>query len=91
MFNRKEYTVSAELQIPDYDVEAGIRIGAADPSTKSKGTHSIQIDFINKNIPQASLIGLVKYVFIQLRMCMQLTVHHAENIFTPWNTDIMSN
>ncbi|XP_053531616.1 apolipoprotein Bb, tandem duplicate 1 isoform X2 [Ictalurus punctatus] len=60
MFNRKEYTVSAELQIPDYDVEAGIRIGAADPSTKSKGTHSIQIDFINKNIPQASLIGLVK-------------------------------
>ncbi|XP_058235125.1 apolipoprotein Bb, tandem duplicate 1 isoform X2 [Hemibagrus wyckioides] len=58
MFNRKEYTVSAELQIPDYDIEAGIRIGSADPSTK--GTHSIQIDLINKNIPQASLIGLAK-------------------------------
>ncbi|MCJ8743825.1 hypothetical protein PDJAM_G00098620, partial [Pangasius djambal] len=58
--NRKAYTVSAELQIPDYDIEAGIRIGAADPSTKGKGTHSIQIDFINKNIPQASLVGLAK-------------------------------
>ncbi|XP_034169697.2 apolipoprotein Bb, tandem duplicate 1 isoform X1 [Pangasianodon hypophthalmus] len=58
--NRKAYTVSAELQIPDYDIEAGVRIGAADPSTKDKGTHSIQIDFINKNIPQASLVGLAK-------------------------------
>ncbi|KAK3516813.1 hypothetical protein QTP70_023691, partial [Hemibagrus guttatus] len=59
-FNRKEYTVSADLQIPDYDIEAGIRISPADPSTKGKGTHSIQIDLINKNIPQASLIGLAK-------------------------------
>lgn len=61
MFNRKKYTVSAELQIPDYDIEAGIRIGAADPKTKSKGAHSIQIDLLNKNIPQASLIGQAKY------------------------------
>ncbi|XP_060722344.1 apolipoprotein Bb, tandem duplicate 1 [Tachysurus vachellii] len=60
MFNRKEYTVSAELQIPDYDIEAGIRIGTADPNTKVKGTHSIQIDLINKNIPKASLTGLAK-------------------------------
>ncbi|XP_027021973.2 apolipoprotein Bb, tandem duplicate 1 [Tachysurus fulvidraco] len=60
MFNRKEYTVSAELQIPDFDIEAGIRIGTADPSTKVKGTHSIQIDLINKNIPMASLTGLAK-------------------------------
>ncbi|XP_053345355.1 apolipoprotein Bb, tandem duplicate 1 [Clarias gariepinus] len=60
MFNRRENTLSAEFQIPDYDIEAGIRIGAADPSNKGKGTHSIQIDFINKNIPQASLVGLAK-------------------------------
>ncbi|KAF5891255.1 apolipoprotein, partial [Clarias magur] len=60
MFNRKEYTLSAEFQIPDYDIEAGIRIGAADPSNKDKSTHSIQIDFINKNIPHASLVGLAK-------------------------------
>lgn len=66
MFNRRENTLSAEFQIPDYDIEAGIRIGAADPSNKGKGTHSIQIDFINRNIPQASLVGLAKYVFIQV-------------------------
>ncbi|KAI5610950.1 apolipoprotein Bb, tandem duplicate 1 isoform X1 [Silurus asotus] len=60
MFNRQEYTASAELQIPDYDIMAGINI-AADPNTKDKGTHSIQIDFINKKIPQATLIGLANY------------------------------
>lgn len=77
MFNRKEHTVSAELQIPDYGIEAGIRIGAADKSIRGKGIHSVQIDFINKNISQASLVGLAKYVFIQLYMCMQLTVYNA--------------
>ncbi|XP_030628767.1 apolipoprotein B-100 isoform X1 [Chanos chanos] len=60
MFNRQKYTVSADLQIPDYDLEAGLRFGAVDPSTKGKGTHSIQIDLINKNIPQASLVAHAK-------------------------------
>lgn len=66
MFDRQKYSVSADFQVPDYDLEAGLRIGAVDPSTKGKATHSIQIDFTNKNIPQASLIGLAKYVLICL-------------------------
>ncbi|KAI7799465.1 apolipoprotein Bb, tandem duplicate 1 [Triplophysa rosa] len=60
MFDRQKYSVSSDFQVPDYDLEAGIRIGPVDPSTKGKATHSIQIDFINKKIPQASLIGLAK-------------------------------
>ncbi|XP_048062834.1 apolipoprotein B-100-like [Megalobrama amblycephala] len=60
MFDRQKYSVSADLQIPDYDLEAGIRVHAVDRETQSKATHSIQIDFINKNIPEASLVALAK-------------------------------
>ncbi|XP_062406579.1 apolipoprotein B-100-like [Sardina pilchardus] len=59
-FNRQKYTVEADLQIPDYDLEVGLRLGSVDPDTKGKATHSVQIDLINKNIPQASLIALGK-------------------------------
>ncbi|XP_041950313.1 apolipoprotein B-100-like isoform X2 [Alosa sapidissima] len=59
-FNRQKYTVEADLQIPDYDLEVGLRLGSVEPNTKGKATHSVQIDLINKNIPQASLIALGK-------------------------------
>uniref|UniRef100_A0A3B4T6U1 Apolipoprotein B n=1 Tax=Seriola dumerili TaxID=41447 RepID=A0A3B4T6U1_SERDU len=49
--------ITADIQIPDYDVEAGLRLGVVDGNTKGKGTHSVSLDFINKNIPQLSLVG----------------------------------
>lgn len=64
MFNRNEYSASADLQIPDSDIEAGIKISAAQPNIKGEATHSIQMDFTNKNIQQASLVGLAKYVHV---------------------------
>ncbi|KAG1964004.1 apolipoprotein B-100 [Pimephales promelas] len=60
MFDRQKYSVSADLQVPDYDLEAGIRVHSVDRETQSRATHSIQIDFINKNIPEASLVALAK-------------------------------
>ncbi|XP_054618355.1 apolipoprotein Bb, tandem duplicate 1 [Dunckerocampus dactyliophorus] len=56
-FNRRKNMITADVQIPDYDVEAGLRLGIVDGNTKGKGTHSISLDLINKNIPQLSLIG----------------------------------
>ncbi|XP_035802604.2 apolipoprotein B-100-like [Amphiprion ocellaris] len=56
-YNRKKNAITADLQIPDYDVEAGLRLGVVDGNTKGKGTHSISLDFINKNIPVLSLVG----------------------------------
>ncbi|KAL7888295.1 hypothetical protein AOLI_G00032690 [Acnodon oligacanthus] len=52
MFNRKDYTVSADLQVPEY-LNVGLRIVTADP-------HSITIDFLSNDVPQASLVGLAK-------------------------------
>ncbi|XP_077567704.1 apolipoprotein Bb, tandem duplicate 1 [Stigmatopora nigra] len=56
-YNRRKHTVTADIQIPDYDVEAGVRLGVIDGNTKGKGTHSISLEILNKNIPQVSLIG----------------------------------
>uniref|UniRef100_A0A671WBY7 Apolipoprotein B-100-like n=1 Tax=Sparus aurata TaxID=8175 RepID=A0A671WBY7_SPAAU len=56
-YNRRKNVITADIQIPDYDVEAGLRLGVVDGKTKGKGTHSISIDIINKNIPQLSLVG----------------------------------
>ncbi|XP_029966255.1 apolipoprotein B-100-like [Salarias fasciatus] len=56
-YNRRKNVVTADIQIPDYDVEAGLRLGVVDGNTKGKGTHSISLDLINKNIPQLSIVG----------------------------------
>ncbi|XP_061609496.1 apolipoprotein Bb, tandem duplicate 1 [Phyllopteryx taeniolatus] len=56
-YNRRKNTVTADIQIPDYDVEAGLRLGVVDGNTRGKGTHSISLDLLNKNIPQLSLVG----------------------------------
>lgn len=59
-YNRGKNAFSADVQIPDYDVEAGLRLGLNDANTKGKGTHSISLEFINKNIPEISLVGRAK-------------------------------
>ncbi|KAF3702947.1 Apolipoprotein B-100 [Channa argus] len=56
-YNRKKNAFTADIQIPDYDVEAGLRLGITNGNTKGKGTHSIYLDFTNKNLPQLSLVG----------------------------------
>ncbi|XP_034087874.1 apolipoprotein B-100-like [Gymnodraco acuticeps] len=56
-YNRRKNVITADIQIPDYDVEAGLRLGVVDGNTKGKGTHSISLDLINKHIPQLSLVG----------------------------------
>ncbi|XP_055362306.1 apolipoprotein Bb, tandem duplicate 1 isoform X2 [Betta splendens] len=55
-YNRKKTLITADIQIPDYDVEAGFRLGV-DGKSKGKTTHSISLDILNKNIPQLSLVG----------------------------------
>ncbi|XP_054910184.1 apolipoprotein Bb, tandem duplicate 1 [Poeciliopsis prolifica] len=56
-YNREKNVITADVQIPDIDVEVGIRLGVIDGNTQAKGTHSIFLDFINMNVPQLSLIG----------------------------------
>lgn len=56
-YNRNRNIFTTQLQIPDIDVEAGIKIGMTDSNVKGK---SLTIEFSNKNVPQLSLTGRAK-------------------------------
>ncbi|XP_028838814.1 apolipoprotein B-100-like [Denticeps clupeoides] len=56
-YNRNRNLITTSVQIPDYDVEAGIRVGFSDSISKGK---KISIDIMNHNIAKMSLIGRAK-------------------------------
>ncbi|KAL6485915.1 hypothetical protein MHYP_G00053070 [Metynnis hypsauchen] len=53
-YNRNKNVLTTSINIPDYDVEGGIRVGITNSSVKGK---KLTIDISNKNIPQVSLVG----------------------------------
>lgn len=56
-YNRNRNVFTTQIVIPDIDVEAGIKVGMTDSSSKGK---SILFEISNKNVPQLSLIGRAK-------------------------------
>lgn len=58
-YNRNRNTFTTQIQIPDFDVESGIKIGVLGNSARGK---SIIFEISNKNEPQLSLIGRAKCV-----------------------------
>lgn len=56
-YNRNRNIFTTQVQIPDIDVEAGVKIGMTDSNSKGK---SITLEISNKNVPQLSLIGRAK-------------------------------
>lgn len=56
-YNRNRNIITTQVQIPDFDVEAGVKLGMTDSRAKGK---SIILEITNKNVPQISLIGRAK-------------------------------
>lgn len=56
-YNRNRDLFTTQVEIPDFDVEAGIRVDMTDKTAEGK---SITIEISNKNVPQLSLIGRAK-------------------------------
>ncbi|KAM4529005.1 apolipoprotein Bb, tandem duplicate 1 [Fundulus diaphanus] len=84
-YNRRKNVITADVQIPDVDVEVGLMFGVADGQTKGKASHSIFLDFTNKNIPQLSLVGRANLKDMRESMLqVQLLVPaiRAESTFT---------
>ncbi|XP_041668257.1 apolipoprotein B-100 [Cheilinus undulatus] len=72
-YNHNKNTVTTEVVIPDYDVEAGIKLAVTDSEAKGKKMRGITIDVTNKNIPQLSLVArtrlnMMKDAMLQLEM-----------------------
>lgn len=60
-YNRNRNTVVADIVIPDYDIEAGIKLSITDGDAKVKKMHGIVVDVTNRNIPQLTLVGHTRF------------------------------
>ncbi|XP_020795614.2 LOW QUALITY PROTEIN: apolipoprotein B-100-like [Boleophthalmus pectinirostris] len=56
-YNRNKNVLSSQLQIPDLDVETGVRLGMSDSSSRGK---TLTLEVSNHNVPQLSLIARAK-------------------------------
>ncbi|KAJ7991201.1 hypothetical protein DPEC_G00294790 [Dallia pectoralis] len=56
-YNRNKNTLTTEIKIPDYDIEAGVTLSVTDTNFKGKKMRGILLDVSNHNIPQLSLVG----------------------------------
>lgn len=56
-YNRNRKILTADVVIPDYNVEAGIKLAVTDSDVKGKKMHGITIDVTNRNVPQLTLVG----------------------------------
>ncbi|XP_075304075.1 apolipoprotein B-100 [Odontesthes bonariensis] len=72
-YNRNKNAISADVLIPDYDVEAGIKLAVTDSDFKGQKMRGVTVDVTNKNIPQLTLVGrarleMMKEAMLQLQM-----------------------
>lgn len=61
-YNKKILTT--EVVIPDYDVEAGIKLALTDSDNKGNKIRGITLDVTNKNIPQLTFVGHARYMLL---------------------------
>ncbi|XP_070776697.1 apolipoprotein B-100 [Enoplosus armatus] len=101
-YNRNKNILTAEVVIPDYDVEAGIKLAVTDSDAKGKKMQGITIDVTNRNIPQLTLVGrtrlnMMKDAMLQLQMVIPslkteasvtATLRKDEVVFIDLETDI---
>ncbi|XP_071327155.1 apolipoprotein B-100 isoform X2 [Trachinotus anak] len=72
-YNQNKNILTAEVVIPDYDVEAAIKLSVTDSDAKGKKMRGITIDVTNRNIPQLTLVGrtrlqMMRDAILQLQM-----------------------
>ncbi|KAJ7988064.1 hypothetical protein DPEC_G00319760 [Dallia pectoralis] len=72
-FDRSWHVFTADIQIPDLDLEARIRSGEVDGSANAEGTRSISLAILHHNIPTFSLVGrtkveAMKYAMLQVQL-----------------------
>ncbi|XP_078030967.1 apolipoprotein B-100 isoform X4 [Epinephelus lanceolatus] len=60
-YNRNQNTLTTDVVIPNYNVEAGIKLAITDSDAKEKKMRGITIDVTNRNIPQLTFVGRTSF------------------------------
>ncbi|XP_037341646.2 apolipoprotein B-100 [Pungitius pungitius] len=72
-YNRNKNTLTTEVSIPDYDVEAGVKLTVTGSNAEGQRMRGITVDVTSKNIPQLTLVGhtrldMMKDAMLQLKL-----------------------
>ncbi|XP_078255446.1 apolipoprotein B-100 [Rhinoraja longicauda] len=60
-YNINKHSLTADVQIPKFDVELGMKLGGEDRSTQSKTAYTVRFDATNKNVPEVTFRGQASY------------------------------
>ncbi|XP_019909282.2 apolipoprotein B-100 isoform X2 [Esox lucius] len=76
-YNWNKNVLTTDIQVPDFDLEARLRMGVVDGSAMGKGTHSISLDLLKNNVPTLSLVGstrveAMKNAMLQVQLLVPL-------------------
>uniref|UniRef100_A0A8L0DVA8 Apolipoprotein B n=1 Tax=Oncorhynchus mykiss TaxID=8022 RepID=A0A8L0DVA8_ONCMY len=91
-YNRNKNTLTTEVHVPDYDIEAGIKLAVTDSNVNGKKIRGITLDVTNHNIPQLSLVGRARLEsmengMLQVQMTIPALSSDASATATLKNTD----
>ncbi|KAM7395254.1 hypothetical protein PAMA_006830 [Pampus argenteus] len=91
-YNRNRNIFTTQVQIPDFDVEAGVKIGMTDSNTRGK---SIILEITNKNVAQLSLIGRAQLQamtdgMLQVQLLVPSLMTDAAITATMSNADVLT-
>ncbi|XP_056447304.1 apolipoprotein B-100 isoform X2 [Gadus chalcogrammus] len=74
-YNRNKNIFTTEVNIPDFDMELGIKLAVTDTNVKGKKMKGVTFDVTNKNIPQLTLVArtrleMMKNAMLELQMAI---------------------
>lgn len=70
-YNTNKHSLTADVQIPKFDVEFGMKLGAEDRSVQDRTTYVVRFDVTNKNIPEVTFKGRASYEGEQQNLLLQ--------------------
>uniref|UniRef100_A0A3Q2QZW3 Apolipoprotein B n=1 Tax=Fundulus heteroclitus TaxID=8078 RepID=A0A3Q2QZW3_FUNHE len=80
-YDHNKNTISTELVIPDWDVEAGINLAVTQSDRDGRRMRGFTVDVTNKNIPQLTLVG-------RASMCLDFISSDDDKVQVELKTDL---
>ncbi|CAL8271230.1 unnamed protein product [Merluccius merluccius] len=89
---RNKNIFTTEFNIPDFDLEVGIKLAVTNTNVKGKKMKGVTINIINKNIPQLTLMGrsrleMMKNAMLELQVAVPFLKADASLTMTLKNED----